>query len=116
MSAVKEIGVSEFDAEVLRSPEPVLVDFYSPACPPCRMLEPELESLADFFAGRVRIVKVDASREPLLAARYSITGVPTLMLFKGGIIVDVMVGYQRRHILKGKLERVVGGTFSVQTS
>jgi len=105
MSNVIHVTTEQFENEVLRSTQPVLVDFYATWCPPCKMLSPVLDKLADEFAGRVKVVKVNVEEEFSLAARYGISGVPTLMLFKGGVIVDTMVGLLHPLALKAKLER-----------
>ncbi len=81
-----------FEAEVLRSKEPVLVDFWATWCPPCRMIAPFIEAAADQFAGRVRVGKLDVDQNPKVADRYGITGIPTLLLFKDGQVVEQRVG------------------------
>lgn len=106
MSNVKHVTTQEFESEVLRSEQPVLVDFYATWCPPCKILSPVLDKLANEFAGRVKVVKVNVEEEFSLAARYGISGVPTLMVFKGGVIVDTMVGLLHPLALKAKLEQV----------
>ncbi|MCS6860617.1 MAG: thioredoxin [Abditibacteriales bacterium] len=106
MSDVKHVTTQGFESEVLRAEQPVLVDFYATWCPPCKMLAPILDKLAEEFAGRVKVVKVNVEEEYPLAVRYGISGVPTLMLFKGGVIVDTMVGLLHPQALKAKLEQV----------
>lgn len=91
MSAA-HITTTNFDREVLRSPLPVLVDFYSNHCPPCRALAPHLDELSREFAGCVRIVKVNVDADPELAARYRISAVPTLIWFQDGEPVNRTIG------------------------
>ncbi len=112
MSNVKHVTTQEFESEVRRSEQPALVDFYATWCPPCKMLSPVLDKLAEEFTGRVKIVKVNVEEEYPLAARYGISGVPTLMLFKGGVIVDTIVGLLPPQALKAKLEQVAPATQS----
>lgn len=81
-----------FEAEVLRSPEPVLVDFWAAWCPPCRMIAPSVEAVAEEFAGRVRVGKLDVDANGAIADRYGITGIPALLVFRDGEIVDQRVG------------------------
>ncbi|MCA9707749.1 MAG: thioredoxin [Myxococcales bacterium] len=81
-----------FDAHVLASEVPVLVDFWAAWCGPCRAIAPHLEVLAGHFAGRAKVVKVDVDASPELAAQYGIRGIPTLLVFKGGQVVDRLVG------------------------
>ncbi len=92
MSNVLELSESEFESQVLRADGPVVVDFYAPWCGPCRMLAPLLEKLAAEFAGRAKFVKINVDDAPRLAMQYGITGVPTLIVFRGGLIVEEFVG------------------------
>jgi thioredoxin len=101
-----ELNETNFDQEVLKAPGVVLVDFYAPWCGPCRMLAPLLEQLADEFAGRVKIVKVNVDDAPELAMRYGITGVPTLILFRSGLILDTWVGLPSPRALKSRLDEL----------
>jgi thioredoxin 1 len=82
-----------FEADVLNASEPVVVDFYADWCPPCKMMEPFVEQLADEYAGKVKIGKLDTDANPDIAMRYSVSGIPTLGFFQGGKLVDRMVGY-----------------------
>jgi thioredoxin 1 len=83
---------SGFDADVLKSNEPVLVDFWYEDCPPCQGLVPIIEAVASEFAGKVKVGKLSVSDNSQVAARYNIRGVPTLLLFRGGEVVDQRVG------------------------
>jgi thioredoxin len=101
-----ELKGHDFDAAVLQADQPVLVDFHAPWCGPCRMLAPALEQLAAEFAGRVRFVKVNVDDAPELAGRYRITGVPTLLLFRDGAVVDTLVGLAPVTVLRQRLAAV----------
>lgn len=92
MSHVQQITTSQFSSEVLQSQVPVLVDFYTTWCPPCRELAPHLDRLAIDFADCAKVLKVNVVEEPRLAAQYRIQGVPTLILFSGGQPVKQMTG------------------------
>lgn len=81
-----------FEAEVLRSTEPVLVDFWAAWCAPCRMIAPAIEAVAEEFAGRVRVGKLDVDGNGGVADRYGITGIPALLVFRDGQVVDQRVG------------------------
>lgn len=83
---------SNFDSEVLASETPVLVDFWATWCPPCRAIAPHVEAMADQFLGKVRVGKLDVDTSQLMPAKYDIKGIPTLLLFKGGEVVDRIVG------------------------
>jgi thioredoxin 1 len=89
---VLEFTDSNFQGEVLDSQQPVLVDFWAPWCGPCKMLAPTIEELAGEFQGKVRVGKVNTDDNPQVASSYGISAIPTVMLFKGGAIVDRFVG------------------------
>jgi len=93
MKKIVELSEASFPAEVLQAGGAVLVDFYAPWCGPCRMLAPLLEQLAGEFAGKVKFAKLNVDDAPERAAQYGITGVPTLMLFRGGEPIDRIVGH-----------------------
>lgn len=89
---VLEFTDGNFDAEVLNSDLPVLVDFWAEWCAPCRMIAPTVDSVADDFAGRLKVGKVNVDYNNQTAARFMIRGIPTLLLFRGGKVVDQRVG------------------------
>src|SRR5436305_6283782 len=83
---------SGFDQEVLQSPVPVLVDFWAEWCGPCRQMTPTIDAVASEYAGKVKVGKVNVDNNNGTASRYNIRGIPTLLLFKGGRVVDQKVG------------------------
>lgn len=101
----KAISVNEqnFEQEVLQADIPVLVDFWAPWCGPCRMIAPSIEQLAEEFAGQARVCKVNVDESTSLAARFSVTSIPTIIIFKNGEVVDRYVGAQSKERLRDAL-------------
>ena len=89
---VSKVSDADFDAEVLKSNEPVVVDFWAEWCGPCRMIAPALEEIAGTMNGKVKIVKLNVDENPATAAKYGIMSIPTLMLFKNGELASRQVG------------------------
>lgn len=81
-----------FDSDVLKSEVPVLVDFWAEWCGPCRMMSPTIDAIADDYKGRIKVGKLNVDENNQVAMRYQIRGIPTLLLFKGGQIVEQKVG------------------------
>jgi len=86
------LTVAAFDQDVLNSDQPVLVDFWAPWCGPCKAMGPTIDAIAAEYAGRVKVGKLNTDEHQSTAMRYQIRGIPTLLLFKGGKIVDQRVG------------------------
>jgi len=93
VSNLKHFDSPSFERDVLQSVEPVIVDFWAEWCPPCKMMEPHLDRLATEFAGKVTIGKLDVDENQDIAIRYGVMGIPTLGLFRGGKLVDRMIGF-----------------------
>lgn len=108
MSNALEINVSSFEAEVIGSDQPVLVDFWADWCMPCRMLAPVVDEIAGEFAGKVKVGKVDVDSNQALASKYGVRGIPTLLIFKNGEPVERLVGVQPKATIAQKLNDVLG--------
>jgi thioredoxin len=93
MNNMKHFEGPEFEADVLKASEPVVVDFYADWCGPCRMMTPVVEQLAAEYAGKVTIGKLDVDANQDIAIRYGVMGIPTLGLFRDGKLVDRLVGF-----------------------
>ncbi len=100
---VVELTDSNFEEQVLKSQTPVLVDFWAEWCGPCRRVAPEVEAVAEQMGERARVVKVDIESDPELASKYGIQSIPALFIFKGGRVVEQLVGLQPRTVIAEKL-------------
>ena len=100
---VKEFTDANFESEVLKSAEPVLVDFWAEWCMPCRNLAPTIEAVADEFAGKAKIGKVDTDSHRNTAAKYGITAIPTVIIFKAGQPVKKFIGLKSKAELAAAL-------------
>ncbi len=105
MSSASPVTDSSFQGEVLESDVPVLVDFWAPWCGPCRMVAPVVEEIAEQYEGQVKVVKLNTDENPQVASQYGIRSIPTLMIFKGGQRVDMVVGAVPKTTLANTLEK-----------
>ena len=101
---------ANFEAEVLNSDQPVLVDFWATWCGPCRTIAPTIEELASDYDGRARVVKLDVDNNPQTAMKYGIRSIPSLLFFKDGRPVDQMVGVVQKKVLAEKLDALAAQT------
>ena len=102
-----ELGDADFQRFIESAPYPVLVDFYSPTCGPCRTISPIIDSLARKYFKRLIVTKVDSSRNQMTAMRYQIRGVPTLLFLRNGRIVEQMVGAAPEQMIIRKIETLL---------
>lgn len=104
----KNVTTASFQADVLASGKPVLVDFWAEWCGPCRQVAPVLDEIATEYAGKIEIVKVNVDEEPALAQQYGIISIPALQVFQGGQLVKQMVGAKPKQILVAELAEFLG--------
>ncbi|HVK74177.1 MAG TPA: thioredoxin [Kofleriaceae bacterium] len=102
---VKEITDDNFEAEVLKSEVPTLVDFWAVWCGPCKQIAPVIDALADQYAGKIKVGKLDVDRHQIFAQQLRVTSIPALFLFKGGKVVWTQVGAVPRSKLEGELQK-----------
>ena len=108
MGNVIEVSERDFDAIVLQSDVPVLVDFWSPSCGPCRLVAPLLDVLATENGTAVKIVKINTFENMTVAARYGVDMLPTIMIFRGGNVVERMVGAVDQARMQGAIDEAMG--------
>ena len=98
---------SNFSTDLLASKEPVLVDFWAEWCGPCRMLAPTIDEIAAEFAGKVRVMKMNVDENPEPPGKYRIKGIPTLLIFKGGELVEQLVGAHPKNAISDLLKKTL---------
>jgi thioredoxin 1 len=104
---VVEVSDATFDQEVLRSEQPVLVDFWAVWCGPCKAIAPIVDGLAAAYAGKVKVAKVNVDENGATPSRYGVRGIPTLLFFKGGKVADQVVGYVPQNVIEEKIQRML---------
>ncbi len=102
---VLEFTTANFQSDVLNSSTPVLVDFWAPWCGPCRMLAPTIDELANDYAGKARVGKLNTDENKQVAVDYQISGIPTVMVFKGGEVVERVSGVQSKQQIASLMDR-----------
>ncbi len=106
---IMEVGDQNFETEVLNSDQPVLVDFWAAWCAPCRMLAPVVEAIAAKYDGKARVVKLNVDENMLTASKYNIKGIPTLLLFKNGVIKEQIVGNTTKDTISKMIDNHLQG-------
>jgi thioredoxin 1 len=104
MSNATAVTDQDFEAEVINSPTPVLVDFWAEWCGPCRLIAPAVDQISAEYAGRLKVVKMNVDENPEIPIRFGIQGIPTLLLFKGGQVVEKIVGAAPKPALLARIK------------
>jgi len=107
-NGIVEVTDANFDQDVLKSDKPVLVDFWATWCGPCRAIAPIVEELATEYQGKIKIGKMDVDSNSATPMRYKVTGIPTLLVFKGGQVVEQIVGYKPKDTIAQALNKHLG--------
>ena len=104
-SGIIEVNDANFDQDVLKSDQPVMVDFWAAWCGPCKALAPVVDEVATAYQGRVKVAKMDVDRNMATPQRYNVQSIPTLLIFKGGQVKEQLVGYKDRSVIEKVLEK-----------
>ena len=104
---VVEVSDATFDQEVLKSEQPVVVDFWAVWCGPCKMIGPIVDEVAASFSGKLKVTKVNVDQNSATPSRFGIRGIPALLFFKGGKVVDQIVGYVPKEVIEDKVNRIL---------
>jgi len=106
--SVADVSDATFETEVLQSTTPVLVDFWAGWCGPCKALAPVVDEVAQQYAGKLKVMKMDVDHNASTPMRYGIRGIPALLFFKGGKVADQIVGYVPKETIEKTVSRVIG--------
>ena len=107
MAKITQVGDDNFEAEVIHSELPVLIDFWAPWCGPCKSIAPVIEELASEYEGRLKVAKLNVDENPVIPSRYGVRGIPNLIILKGGNVKDQIVGAVPKKRLVDAVEKVL---------
>jgi len=107
MGKITEVGDNNFEAEVIKSDLPVLVDFWAPWCGPCKSIAPVIEEIASEYEGRLKVAKLNVDDHPATASRFGVRGIPNLLILKSGTVKDQIVGAVPKSRLVSAIEKAL---------
>ena len=107
MAQITQVGDDNFEAEVIRSNLPVLIDFWAPWCGPCKSIAPVIEEVARDYEGRLKVAKLNVDENPAIPSRYGVRGIPNLLILKGGAVKEQIVGAVPKSRLVDAIERAL---------
>jgi thioredoxin 1 len=105
---VLEVSDATFDQEVLKSEQPVLVDFWAVWCGPCKAIAPTVDAVAAKYSGQLKVAKVNVDQNSATPSRYGIRGIPALLFFKDGKVVDQIEGWKPQDVVEEKINKILG--------
>lgn len=106
-NGVLEVNDSNFEQEVLKSQQPVMIDFWASWCGPCKALAPVVDEVATAYNGKLKVVKMDVDKNAATPGRYGVRGIPTLLFIKDGTVRDTLVGYVPKEAIEKKLSQII---------
>jgi thioredoxin 1 len=107
MADIMEVSDDSFDSEIINSELPAMVDFWAEWCGPCKMVSPVVEELAGEYKGKIKVAKMDVDHNRQTPARFGIRNIPTLILFKGGEVVNTIIGAQPKSSIENELKKLL---------
>ena len=106
-NGVVEVNDANFEQEVLKSTQPVMIDFWAAWCGPCKALAPVVDEIAQSYEGKLKVVKMDVDKNAATPGRYGVRGIPTLLIFKDGVVKEQIVGYVPKETLQKAVDKHV---------
>jgi len=107
MSAAPAVTGDQFEEQVLKSEIPVMVDFWAEWCGPCKALSPTVDAIAEEYAGKIKVFKLDVQTEAAVASKYGVSSIPTLLIFKAGEVADRLVGLQPKGNITARIDPIL---------